>query len=77
MTERTTKKQYNVVLDRLEALHPESGALFRQLEELVTDRIVEAENKAVRHQGNVIMAAIRGDLVAWPDCQIAWSNREG
>ncbi len=49
--------------------------LFFALESAIGDRINEAEEDAVRQQGMVIMAAIRGDLVAWPQCAPRWNNR--
>jgi hypothetical protein len=49
--------------------------LFGELESAIGERVNEAEEEAIRQQGIIIMAAIRGDLVAWPGCPPRWSNR--
>jgi hypothetical protein len=61
------------VYDLLEKI--DDPELFSQLESAIGERVDEAEEAAIRHQGTVIMAAIRGDLVAWPACMPGWRNR--
>ena len=62
--------------DRLmEEVDKHDPALRAQLSEVVVARLTEAENNAVRNQGQVILAAIRGDLVAWPGSMPDWYNR--
>ncbi len=61
------------IYDLLERV--DEPGLFSQLEIAIGDRVMEAEEAAVRRQGKVIMAALRGDLVAWPGGEPRWRNR--
>jgi hypothetical protein len=49
--------------------------LFGELESAIGDLVCETERNAARQQGRVIMAAICGDLVAWPGGDPRWQDR--
>lgn len=49
--------------------------LVMELHDIVGDIVSDTQEEAIQHQGDVIMAAIRGDLTAWPGCTPAWFQR--
>ena len=67
--------RHRELLETLRQRHPESVDYLRELDNLNGDLVVEAETAAEVNQGRVIMAAIAGDLTAWPGCEPQWDNR--
>ena len=64
---------YAQVLDEVAAVA--GFELTGRLEDAVIDRMREARDDAIRQHAEIVMAAIRGDLVAWPSCNPQWRNR--
>lgn len=63
------------ILKELGARHPESRQLITELSDAITGYGVAAEKRAVHHQGAVVMAAMLGDLTAWPEVDPAWDDQ--
>lgn len=57
----------NEIRQLLTERHPESRDLLNEQDNLQIEKSVELEAAAVRRQGTVIMAASRGDIVAWDE----------
>ena len=64
---------YAAVLDEVAAVA--GFELVGRLEDAIIDRMREARDDVIRQQCAVIMAAMAGDLVAWPGCHPQWRDR--
>jgi hypothetical protein len=62
------------VLDQL-GIDQSHGSLGHELKDAILDAMAEAEDLAVRRQGMVILAAIRGDIRFDPGCEPVWFNQ--
>jgi len=63
--------RFHELVEQLGAQLPNTEAnkaLVIKLSNMSGDLRNEAANIAIEDQGNVIMAAIRGELTAWPGC---------
>jgi hypothetical protein len=73
-TTATAVEEYDRVRQELAALGDDAARLVGVLSDIVITLETNAARRAVRWQGGVIMAAIKGDLEAWPGCVADWDN---
>ena len=62
------EKRHRQIMDLLEERHPEDRDVLLELSELTTTLMCEAEDHAIARHGQMILAAIRGDLIKDDDC---------
>ena len=74
-THREMQDRHADIFELLEQRHPESNDLLCELSNLDAIMGNKAANLGALQQGRIIAAAIRGDIQAWPDCQIEWPSR--
>ena len=74
--QRSAEPAYYALLAELRSrLEKPERDLLGTLGTAVADLVIEAQQRAIEHQGRVIMAAISGELTAWPGCMPDWDDR--
>jgi hypothetical protein len=73
----TAAEDYGTAMAELYAMSDAGKALGERIGDAVERLKFEWEERAIRQHGKVILAAISGDLMAWPDCTPDWKDREG